>query len=113
MSQDTTPKINDETGEVIEANKNELVAELFTDDVLEMYAQYEYLKEQKELFEYKVRQACEKYGVKSVDNDYFRITFIPAHTTKRLDTELLKKAGYYEDFLKEYEVKESVRVKIK
>ena len=112
MSQDTL-KVDEETGEIVEVKKNEIVAEMFTDEVLDMYAQYEYLKQQKEMFEFKVKQVCEKFGIKSVDNDYYRITFVPAHTTKKIDTELLKKAGYYEDFLKESEVKESIRVKIK
>lgn len=112
--------INKITGEVIEipneleeAKNNQIVADMVTDAVLDMYAQFEYLKEQKETFEWKVREACQKYGVKKVENQYFSITYIPAHTSKRVDTELLKKAGIYDDFCKESEVKESVRVKMK
>lgn len=93
--------------------QNQLLAEQFTDEVLDMYYQYEALKEQKEIFEFKLKQFCEEHGIKSVDNEYFRITYVPKHTSKRVDTEALKEDGLYEKYTMETDVKESVRVKIK
>lgn len=112
MSQDT-PKNNKETGEVIEQKNYDIVAEMFTDQVLDMYYQYQALQEAKEQFEHKVLKACKKYGVKKIDNEYFSITYVGEHPTRKVDTELLKKAGYYDKFLKESPVKESIRIKIK
>ena len=116
MTRDTL--INQETGEVYEISKtdeqnNALVAELFTDKILDLYAQYEALKEQKEMFEYRLRKVCEEKGIKSVNGEYFTISYIPAHKATRVDTDKLKRAGLYDEFSKESEVKESVRVKIK
>ena len=109
--------VNQETGEVYEIaetdQNNALVANMFTDEVLDMYSQYEALKQQKEMFEYKVRKMCEENGIKSVNNDYWAITYIASHKSRKVDTEKLKKAGIYEAFSNEYDVKESVRVRIK
>ena len=109
--------VNQETGEVYEITesdpKQEIVANMFTDEVLDMYSQFEYLKQQKDLFEFKVRKVCAENGIKKVDNDYWSITYIPEHKSKRIDTESLKRAGLYDRFSTETDVKESVRIKIK
>ena len=102
-----------ETTDLVEQQNNKLIADMFTDQVDEMYAQYEYWKQQKELFEHKLLHVCAANGIRSVDNDYFRITHVPEHTAKKVDTELMKKAGIYDAFTKEVPVKESIRVKIK
>jgi len=102
-----------ETTDLVEQQNNKLIADMFTDQVDEMYAQYEYWKLQKELFEHKLKEVCEDKGIKKVDNDYFTISYIPAHKSRKVDTDLMKKAGVYDAFTKEVDVKESVRVKIK
>ena len=115
MSQDITVKGNEE------------LAEMFTDQVLDMYEQYRALKEQKEIFEYKVAKACEKYGIKSLKTTYWDISYTPEHEQKRIDTEKVKNTDIYvvddetgemrkaseDEFIKTSKVKESVRIKLK
>ena len=84
-----------DTTDLIEQQNKQLIADMFTEQVDEMYAQYEYWKLQKELFEHKLKEVCEDKGIQKVDTD------------------LMKKAGVYDAFSKEVDVKESVRVKIK
>jgi len=105
-------EIPEENNELVERN-NQLISEQFTSDVLDMYAQFDALKQQKEIFEYKVLQVCIKNGIDKVDNEYFSINRTPAHKMKRVDNDKLKAAGLYEEFLKEVDVKESIRVRIK
>lgn len=105
-------EIPEQSNELIEKH-NQLIAEQFTTDVLDMYAQYYMLKEQIEMFEYKVLKVCKENEIDKVDNAYFRINHTKAHTQKRVDTEKLKAAGLFEEFSKEVPVKESVRITIK
>lgn len=108
------------TGEIIEIpdttdldlHKQE-VAKLFTDNILEMYYTIQGLEEQKKQFEFKLMEEMKKYGIKSIDNEYFNINYIAEHETTRVDTDKLKLAGIYEDFTKKSTTKESIRVKIK
>lgn len=100
-----------EDNELVE-KKNE-VAKMFTDSVLEMYYQLQGLYEAKEQFEYKIMEQMKKYNIKSIDNDYFNINYIPEHETTRVDTNKLKEAGIYDDFSKKSITKESIRIKIK
>lgn len=112
--------VNQQTGEVyeipetteLELHKNE-VAKLFTDNILEMYYTIQGLEEQKKQFEYQLLEAMKKYGIKSIDNEYFNINYIAEHETTRVDTDKLKLAGIYESFVKKSTTKESIRVKIK
>lgn len=90
-----------------------LIADQFTDEVLEMYANFEYLKQQKELFEYKLAKVCEENGIKSVDNEYWRINYIQPGISKRVDVQKLKEDGLYENYTKESEVKGHIRVTVK
>lgn len=120
--------INDETGEVyditkdeledlksneIDVRNNQLVAKQLTDEIYTMYEQLEFYKYQKEMFENKLKRLFQENGIKKFDNDYLSITYTPQHTSKRIDTELLKKAGLYDEFSKESEVKESIKVRFK
>ena len=124
--------INNETGEVYDitkddldklkeekeknelvAKQNEMIAKLLNDDVYAIYEQFERFKSEKERFETKLKKIFEANGIKSFKNDYFSITYIPAHTSKRVDTELLKKSGLYDEFTKDSDVKESLRVKFR
>ena len=124
--------INNETGEVYDitkedldklkeekeknelvAKQNEMIAKLLNDDVYAIYEQFERFKSEKERFETRLKKVFEDNGIKSFKNDYFSITYIPAHTSKRVDAELLKKSGLYDEFTKESDVKESLRVKFR
>lgn len=96
-----------------EDERYQLIADQFTDEVLDMYYQYQAIKEQKEQFEFKLQKIFEEHGIKSIDNDYWRTTYVPPHTTKRVDTQKLKDAGVYDEYCKETEVKGSLRVTIK
>lgn len=96
-----------------EDERYQIIADQFTDEVLDMYYQYQALKEQKETFEYQLQKLFEQYGIKSIDNDYWRTTYVPPHTTKRVDTQKMKDAGVYEEYTKESEVKGAIRVTIK
>lgn len=102
-----------ETTDLAEQKNNEIVGEMFTDAVLDLYAQYEYLKEQKEMFEHKLKKVCEENGIQKVDNEYFSISFIKAHKGRKVNTDLMKKAGIYDEFTTETDVKDYVRVRIK
>lgn len=124
--------INNETGEVYDitkddldklkeekeknelvAKQNEMIAKLLNDEVYAIYEQFERFKSEKERFETKLKKVFEDNGIKKFENDYFSITYIPAHTSKRVDTELLKKSGLYDEFTKDSDVKESLRVKFR
>ena len=121
--------INNETGEVYDitkedldklkdnkelvAKQNEMIAKVLNDDVYAIYEQFERFKAEKERFETKLKKIFEDNGIKKFENDYFTITYIPAHTSKRVDTELLKKSGLYDEFAKDSDVKESLRVKFR
>lgn len=108
--------INQKTGEVYEIDepkKNDVVTQMFTDQVLEMYEQFEALKQAKEMFEWKVKKVCEENGIKSVDNEYWSVVFIPATVQRKVDVDALKEAGIYDEFAKESPVRAHVRVRIK
>lgn len=111
--------INQLTGEVYE-NQHELVKkdmnEIVSDDLLEKMYQLQALEEQIEIWKHEhkeqIKEIFKKYNIKSFTNDYMTITYVDAHKTKSVDTKKLKDAGLYEEFAKESEVKESVRIKI-
>ena len=119
--------MSQDTNDLVKSEANELVAEMFTDQVLDMYEQYRALKEQKEIFEYKVAQACAKHGINSLKTTYWDISYTPEHEQKRVDTEKVKNTDIYvvdedtgefrkareDEFIKTSTVKESVRIKLK
>ncbi len=66
-------------------------------------------------FKAAVMKAMKENGVKSFMNEEIIITYTPAHTKKALDTKALKekKPKIFEEFAKESEVAESLRVTFK
>lgn len=52
-------------------------------------------------------------GIKKFENEYFSATYVAPTTQKRVDTNALKEQGLYESFLKEIEVKETLKVSFK
>ena len=119
--------MSQDTNDLAKPEANELVAEMFTDQVLDMYEQYRALKEQKEIFEYKVAQACAKHGIKSLKTTYWDISYTPEREQKRMDVQKIKNTDIYvvdeetgefrkakeDEFITTSKVKESVRVKLK
>lgn len=115
--------VNQITGEVIEIptkdNKDLLKQEmnaLITDDVLETYYQMQALEQKintwKNSTKEQIKDIFKKYNIKSFKNDYIEITYVAPTKQKRVDSKLLKEAGLYDEFCKEVDVQESLRIKI-
>lgn len=63
------------------------------------------LEEQEKDLKAKLEPVMDKYGIKSIDNDYVKITRIEANPGRQtIDLERMKKEepGTYEDLLKDY-----------
>ncbi len=123
--------INNETGEVYEIldeqeinEKHNLILKEFNtlipDEVLDAYAQLEMYQDQidtwqksvKEKFLELAKKNFEETGEKTIGNHYVKVTYKPAYTQKRVDTEKMKKAGIYDEFTKEIDVAENIAIKI-
>lgn len=57
-----------------------------------------------------ILQAMEENNIKSFENDFVLIKYIPQTTRKSVDTAKMKDEGVYEIYLKESEVKSQVRL---
>lgn len=57
-----------------------------------------------------ILQAMEENNIKSFENDFVSIKYIPQTTRKSVDTAKMKNEGVYEIYLKESEVKSQVRL---
>lgn len=57
-----------------------------------------------------ILQAMEENNIKSFENDFVSIKYIPQTTRKSVDTAKMKEEGVYEVYLKESEVKSQVRL---
>lgn len=110
--------INQLTGEVYE-DKKELITKdmnaiVNEEELLDKLYQLEALEEQIGIWKQEHKEAImevfKKYNIKTYKNEYMTISYIPATTRKSVDTQKLKDAGLYEEFCKESEVKESIRV---
>lgn len=111
--------IDELTGEVID---NDLIVKeqmelLVPTEILDTYYQMEACREKIEAWQYqikdKVKELFKQNGIKSFENDYIQITYVAPTKRKSVDTDALKKCGLYDQFTKESEVKESLRVKVK
>lgn len=110
--------INQQTGEVYEDKRelitkdmNEIVDE---DELLDKLYQLEALEEQISIWKFKhkeqIKEVFIKYNIKTFKNDYMTISYVPAHKSRSVDTQKLKDAGLYDEFCKETEVKDSIRI---
>ena len=109
-----------ETGEVIEVDeKNDIATKRLyevgaidenTFDFLEMYRT---VKEQYEMFTFKLKKAMKENGIKKWDNEYFSAVLTDDSLQKRLDSDRLKKDGLYDKYIKLVEVQGSLRIKFK
>lgn len=57
-----------------------------------------------------ILQAMEENNIKSFENDFVSIKYIPQATRKSVDTAKMKEEGVYDVYLKESEVKSQVRL---
>lgn len=57
-----------------------------------------------------ILQAMEENNIKSFENDFVSIKYIPQTTRKSVDTAKMKEEGVYEVYLKESAVKSQVRL---
>lgn len=57
-----------------------------------------------------ILQAMEENNIKSFENDFVSIKYIPQTKRKSVDTAKMKDEGVYEIYLKESEVKSQVRL---
>jgi DNA gyrase/topoisomerase IV subunit A len=62
-------------------------------------------EEQEKTIKEQLEQVCKKYGIKSIDNEYMKITYVAAGTDKQtIDIDQLAKEepDLYSDLLKDY-----------
>lgn len=112
--------VNKITGEVIDIPNKSIIKKefntLITDQLLEQLEQVEYLQDQIDLWKFQHKEAIKelfkKNDIKSFKNEYIEITYVAPTKRKVVDTDLLKQAGIYDQFTKEADVKESLRIKL-
>lgn len=80
---------------------------------LELCEQEKAIKEQKSIADYKMKKIMEKYGIKSMSDDYMTVTYVPEHESTTLDREAMEREGILLAFQKPTIVKSSLRVKLK
>lgn len=89
----------------------------FTQEETEMLRTFYELKAKVDILEAEKKEDIKQYmidnGIKSFENEDFKITYIPENTRKTVDTAKLKEQGLYEYFLKESKVKDTVRISLK
>lgn len=89
----------------------------FTQEETEMLRTFYELKAKVDILEAEKKEDIKQYmienGIKSFENEDFKITYIPESTRKTVDTAKLKEQGLYETFLKESKVKDTVRISLK
>lgn len=112
--------IDDETGEIIEVEEENEIAERklyevgaideYTNDFLNDYFE---LLEQYDIFKEKLQDAMIKNNIKSWKTKYFTATLKDAQTKKQVDVERLKHDGIYDKYLRLIEVKPSIAIRRK
>ena len=112
--------IINENGEIVEVEtENEIAERKLTEvgaidkntyDFLEEYLTYQ---ERYETFKYLLEKAMRENGIKSWKNDYFTATIKEDSVQTRVDTNLLKSSGLYEQFSKTIPVKGGLQIRFK
>lgn len=112
--------IDSDTGEIIEVEENNEIAErkLFEvgaidENTADFIEQYLTMKEQFETFKFVLEKAMAENGIKSWKNDYFTAFIKEGGTQTRLDIDRLKEDGIYDKYLKLVPVKDSLNIKFK
>ena len=82
------------------------------EEVLKQLHEFQVKLAEMQLLEKQIKEdllnAMESNGIKSWDNDYFKVTYKAPSTRKAIDSNKLKEQGLYDMFVKESPVKSSV-----
>lgn len=119
--------INKITGEIVDNDTNELmndivkaeVGALITDDVVDMIEKYMMAKAAYDNWvaqhDDQIMNVMKEAGVKTIKTDYVTLSYVAPSVRKSVDTKKLKDEhpDIYEACLKETQVKESLRIKMK
>lgn len=72
-------------------------------------------EEQVDKFKAKLKETMEEYEIKSIDNDFFKVTYVPEGVTSRFDSKSFQTSNpeLYAQFLKNSNVKSSLRITLK
>lgn len=117
--------INKITGEILteeEEKTNNMIANvevngIITEEVADMFEQFAIMQHRIENWEYenksKIIEIMKATGTKSIHTDYLDLTYIAPSVSKIVDTEKMKADGIYENYLKDSNRKESLRIKYK
>ena len=75
----------------------------------------EYTKKGLEAFKEELKKVMEENGIKSVDNEFFRVTYVPEVFSARFDSKTLQKddPDTYAKYLKNSKVKSQIRLTLK
>lgn len=86
-------------------------------EAMQKIAQVNAMKKETEKLEKQIKtemlDAMELYDIKTIENDYFKATYIEENTKTVVDTKALIKDGLYHKYSKETPVKASVRMTYK
>ena len=66
-----------------------------SDEVLDKLEEYKTLNEWFDTFKFEFKKACEEYGIKKWETDYFLMNYIEDTFTKRVDTNRMKNENIY------------------
>lgn len=90
---------------------------LFTDEDIEKLRKFEELEAQvkaiKKQRNEELKRIFNESSEKSFENEKIRIIYIKEHSSKRVDTEKMKKEGIYEYYLKDVNVSDSIKIEVK
>ena len=79
-------------------------------DLARITLQRKELESQEKAAKAQLKKAFQEYGIKSIDNEFIKITYIPSSKSVSLDTKKFKEAEpeYYEELMEDYS-KETTR----
>ena len=96
------------------AHESETGVQIYSPDEIEQIRAFMRLKEEITAIEEDGKRRALEYmksnGIKSFDGDLFKITYVEPTTKKTVDTAKLKEDGLYDQYTKDTDVKESVRI---
>lgn len=98
--------------EVVAQGKNDLIS---ADDV-EMIRRYDEISKRYKMWVSANKEMFENFmvenGLDTYEQGGVRITRVKGYTKKQVDTQALKDAGIYDNFTRDVNVKESIRVEV-
>lgn len=99
--------------DLIKVENNEvIVAQELIDEITKTEMMAKEVKDRQDEMKSAILKAMEENGIKQIKNDMFTISYTEAHTSERFDSTAFKKdmPNLYEKFLKESNVKSSIRI---